>query len=526
MVGQPVIWLKLSLMHNNRNSFFRIHPSFWRPCSQEPSWALFALLTHRDSHFSSHTTASADLSPCCLLPMRSVLHSYRAQATHARASFRATIPAVLPGKLLDGRPPALLKSDGKSGKAHKQKKRRLTDQGVRVESGNIAPAPRALCQASLKSEDSKARNLLRQAVALVNTQTSFADCTYVLKTLVDEGTSRTDEAAVRYIAETLSQRISAEGSDLNLDPRNLSLAASALAKSEVWVPSFGTLIQQLFVEKKLKSFNPTDITQLCRFMAVFRRSIADEAMASVWTTAQLQLQDHEQCGYRLETTGLVSLLRSLALTQGTSHKSEMATLAKWLRARLVDELASCSPRQLASALLDLGALDLLDNRSVMHLQREITRAASDKQMRPRDLASIFAGYSKLPAPLQERQMLMAPLLPAMLVLMPNCSLQDMCRVLHGLASAHIANKVLLEAWSSTFSLKAGRAWTRVTRVFFWRIRSKIEVIYDAVRYDNDMHTLTLMIQYDCRRATAQYMVLGPFQLVGRAIKFTTHHACM
>ena len=397
--------------------------------------------------------------------MRSVLHSYRAQATHARASFRATIPAVLPGKLLDGRPPALLKSDGKSGKAHKQKKRRLTDQGVRVESGNIAPGPRALCQASLKSEDSKARNLLRQAVALVNTQTSFADCTYVLKTLVDEGTSRTDEA-VRYIAETLSQRISAEGSDLNLDPRNLSLAASALAKSEVWVPSFGTLIQQLFVEKKLKSFNPTDITQLCRFMAVFRRSIADEAMASVWTTAQLQLQDHEQCGYRLETTGLVSLLRSLALTQGTSHKSEMATLAKWLRARLVDELASCSPRQLASALLDLGALNLLDNRSVMHLQREITRAASDKQMRPRDLASIFAGYSKLPAPLQERQMLMAPLLPAMLVLMPNCSLQDMCRVLHGLASAHIANKVLLEAWSSTFSLKAGRAWTRVTRVFF------------------------------------------------------------
>ncbi len=398
--------------------------------------------------------------------MRGILHSYRAQATHARASFRATIPAVLPGKLLDGRPPALLKSDGdneksgKSRKAQKHKKRRLTDQGVRVESGGIVPGPRALCQASLKSEDWKARNLLRQAVALVNMQTSFADCTYVLKTLVDERTSRPDEAAIRYIAETLSQRFS-EGSDLNLDPRNLSLAASALAKSEVWVPPFGSLIQQLFVEKKLKSFNPTDITQLCRFMAVFRRSIADGAMASVWTTAQLQLQDHEKCGYRLETTGLVSLLRSLALTQGMSHKSEMATLAKWLRARLVDELASCSPRQLASTLLDLGALELLDDRSMMHLQREITRAASSEQMRPRDLASIFAGYSKLPAPLQERQMLMAPLLPAMLALMPNCSLQDMCRVLHGLASAHIANKVLLEAWSSTFSLKAGCAWTRV-----------------------------------------------------------------
>eukprot|EP00913_Durusdinium_trenchii_P013654 g12821.t1 len=49
---------------------------------------------------------------------------------------------------------------------------------------------------------------------------------------------------------------------------------------------------------------------------------------------------------------------------------------------------------------------------------------------------------------------MAPLLPEMIRLMPGCSVQDLCELLHGLASTHITDRALLEAWSSNFVHKA------------------------------------------------------------------------
>eukprot|EP00435_Cladocopium_sp_Y103_P072226 s334_g39.t1 len=405
-----------------------------------------------------------------------------------RTSINRINRAILraPAKLLDGRPPALLRSgerpkslkdplDLKSKKLKRYDRydaqnpevfdrSALKNEGpVRSAAPQGAPeGPRALCQAARKCHDDvKAQSLLRQAAASVHTGTTVVDCTFVLKTIADftsakpKRPQRLDEAAIRYLAETLSQRHSSSP-ELDLDSRNLSLAASSLAKSQVWVQAFGILIQQLFTDeapKKLRAFNPTDIAQLCHFMAVFRQKM-DTNPGSVWAAGHLQLQNHEQQGRRLQATGLVSLLRSLTLSKDILQKSELNTFGTWLRARLVDEIGSCSPRQLASAVLDMGALDLLDVGAVRHLQREITRAATGKEMRARDLASILAGYSKFPAPLQERQILMAPLLPKMVTLMPNCSLRDMCELLHGLASAHISDRILLEAWSSSFTLKA------------------------------------------------------------------------
>ncbi|CAL1138833.1 unnamed protein product [Cladocopium goreaui] len=402
-----------------------------------------------------------------------------------RTSINRAILRALPAKLLDGRPPALLRSGEKTKslkdplglKSKKSKRydrydaqnqevidqRALKSEGpVRSAAPQDAEGPRALCQAARKCHDDvKAQSLLRQAAASVHPGTTIADCTFVLKTIADftsakpKQPQRLDEAAIRYLAETLSQRHSSS-SELYLDSRNLSLAASSLAKSRVWVQAFGILIQQFFNDEapnNLRAFNPTDIAQLCHFMAVFREKM-DAKPGSVWAAGHLQLQNHEQQGRRLQATGLVSLLRSLTLSKDKLQKSELNTFGTWLRARLVDEIGSCSPRQLASAVLDMGALDLLDVGAVRHLQREITRAATSKEMRARDLASILVGYSKFPAPLPERQILMAPLLPKMVTLMPNCSLGDMCELLHGLASAHISDRILLEAWSSNFTLKA------------------------------------------------------------------------
>eukprot|EP00438_Fugacium_kawagutii_P009107 Skav217845 [mRNA] locus=scaffold3024:73517:74857:+ [translate_table: standard] len=423
---------------------------------------------------------------------------------YAERRAAASIRVIDAQTLLDGRPPALLSSryerQQKVSRLKRNKKLRelrdslsdplevsgrsflLKDKSAPQSVTRSEPqGARELCQASLKCElkegrqSLKCQDLLRQAVAAVDSHTTFADCVFVLKTVVDFSRAKgkypqgLDEATIRYLADILSERhSSSEESHL---PRNLSLAASALAKSQVWVQSFGKSIQQLFAGEQgsLRAFNPTDIAQLCRFMAVFR-SFVNASLGSVWTRAHWQLQNHEQQGHRLETTGLVSLMRSLSLCKrrGGSERSgdgflqpELMTFAKWLQARLIDELGTCTPRQLASALLDMGALNLLEGadgtNSVLHLQREVTRAAASEQMRARDLVSILAGYSKLPTAafsLLERQLLMTPLLPQMISLMPSCSLQDMCELLHGLASAHIGNRALLEVWSSTFILKA------------------------------------------------------------------------
>ena len=402
--------------------------------------------------------------------MRHLLRCHASQDLERSANVSRVIHTK---KFLDGRPPVLLRSGEKPKYRQgdrRPKSKKLVDfpqvphQSV-GENGRAAQraqeGSRELCQLALKcTEDSKIQNLLRQAVAAIHSGTTLADCTFVLKTIVDITTAKSknpkhlDEAAIRYVAEKLTQRHSSS-SQLHFDSRNLSLAASSLAKSGVWVHSFGNLIQQLYMggPGALRSFNPTDIAQLCRFLAVFRRSI-DTKMSSVWTASHLQLQNQEQQGHRLETTGLISLLRSLTLSKDDLQASELTTFATWLRARLIDEVGSCTPRQLASSLLDMGALNLLDDRTVMYLQREITRAAASKEMRARDLASILAGYSKFPATLLERQLLITPLLPKMVTLMPSCSLRDMCELLHGLASAHIGNRLLLEEWSSNFTSKA------------------------------------------------------------------------
>ncbi|CAK8996751.1 Uncharacterized protein SCF082_LOCUS4926 [Durusdinium trenchii] len=145
------------------------------------------------------------------------------------------------------------------------------------------------------------------------------------------------------------------------------------------------------------------------------------------------------------------------------NANETPELVEWIRARLLEELPTCSPRQLASVLLDLAAWNgtLIDAKTLDRLQREIRRSIDGHSrghaMRARDLASIISGYARLPsavAGLEARQSAMAPLLPEMIRLMPGCSVQDLCELLHGLASTHITDRALLEAWSSNFVHKA------------------------------------------------------------------------
>ena len=126
--------------------------------------------------------------------------------------------------------------------------------------------------------------------------------------------------------------------------------------------------------------------------------------------------------------------------------------ALWLRTRLVKELPLCSPRQLASALLDLGALKLLDDSSLLQIQREVTRNWRSNNMRPRDLASIISAYSKLEG-VPARQAAIEPLLPQMLEMMSTLSGASLCELLHGFASANIYDRVLLDEWSDHFAAK-------------------------------------------------------------------------
>lgn len=353
---------------------------------------------------------------------------------------------VLQQKLC-GRPPSLLRP--------KPQPKRLKDEGSPSHELGMAKeppvnTPRSLVEASSRSGVSL--DLLKQAAELNST---FSECSLVLKALAECQTSL--EPSVRYLAEKMVQIYETESQASNLT-RHLCLASSSLARTRVWVAPFGALVEKaLHGEGEL---NCTDIVMVCRFLAVFARFTGDMRLASAWSSAHARLKGHEQKGMRMEALGLVSLLRSMVISeQATSHglSIEGSELAQWLRFRLLDELPLCSPRQLASTLLDLKALNLLDEKCIMNLQREVTRSLNTGAMRARDLACIIAGYSKRPGTLQERQNMIGPLLPNMVDLMDACSVHDMCELLHGLASAHIAHRALLEVWSSNFVQKAEAA---------------------------------------------------------------------
>ncbi|CAJ1423839.1 unnamed protein product [Effrenium voratum] len=348
------------------------------------------------------------------------------------------------GRFLRGRPPALL--GRRVERLSEVRKPRAVGPGYAIDSasgvvrsnlGATESTPRQLCREALR-ENVQSRPLLRQAAQRATTP---AECVLVLSHLAHS--RPVDEPSMRLLAEKLKQ-------SPTISAKQFCLAASAFARARLWVATFGSMVSDLNRQEgsvlSLKDFNQTDLVQLLRFVSVFGGLIEDKD--ALWTAAGSRLQEEEQKGQRLDATGLVSLLRSLV-------QAEHPSLATWLRARLLEELPVCSPRQLASALLDLGALELLDSRTVQTLQREVTRTMSSnpEAMRPRDLASILAGYSKL-SDLDQRQDLMFPLLPQMQALMPGCSVSDLCEVLHALAAAHITVRALLETWSSNFLDKA------------------------------------------------------------------------
>ena len=376
-----------------------------------------------------------------------------------RATGSATSLAL--PKLINGRPPALLRS-GKTDRAafnararDVRRRQEITEGPRSFPKKGLGQDGKTLCAEDAKFGDVKAA-LVIQAASLDGSST-FADCVSVLQTLADRMkgavAEHPEEASVRYLADLLSQRHSHELVLHSDHRRNLCLAASALARTSVWVSSFGDVIKQIFGEEDgshFDKFNVTDVVQLCRYIAVFDRFFG--ATDKAWAAAYSQLQHQEQRGEKVKAIGLVSLLRSVVISNGASESATKFHF--WVRSRLLNELPTCSPRQLASALLDLGALQLVDATVMLHLQREINHALSRHTMRARDLTCIISGYSRLPLRLLERQNLMTPLLPEMIRLMPGCSVQDMCELLHGLASAHITSRTLLGVWSANFVRKA------------------------------------------------------------------------
>ena len=361
----------------------------------------------------------------------------------------------MPGKLLRGRPPVLLGRRERRDREVPQespKKASLPDS-----TGGIADF-RKLCQAALQSNETSNSNalaLLRQAGRKARTP---AEAALVLNHIVDM--SR-DEHFIRFLVDKLvSQRLAGQN-------KHVCLAANALARVELWMPAFGTLVDQVFAgthaEISLEHLSPIDVAQICRFTAVFRRHLECMGLPAkrVLEAVHLRLQHLEESGKCLEATGFISLLRSV--TQMSEDPADAGSggagsgarsLAMWLRSRLVKELPLCSPRQLASALLDLGALKQLDDNTLLQLQREVTRNWRANTMRPRDLASIISGYSKLEG-VSARQSAIEPLLPQMLFMMDSCSQASLCELLHGLAAANIYDRLLLDEWSSNFEMKAG-----------------------------------------------------------------------
>ena len=390
-------------------------------------------------------------------------HAFVGQARDLSTTIAECVGDALP---LNGRPPTLLGSKrlrknnpGHGGKEGKDIQTRAKEHTRKARGGDTSKA----LHPAIKNEDDFKASALRQAVGFVDVST-FAGCASTLKALASTRTTRRpEEASIRYLAERLSQMHSLEMALCPDHRRNLCLAASALARTNVWASSFGDLVQEVLQDETLlKSFNPIDIVQLCRFVASFDRFFSARRVA--WKAVLSQLQYQERNGQRLKATGLVSLLRSSVMV----NANETPELVEWIRARLLEELPTCSPRQLASVLLDLAAWNgtLIDAKTLDRLQREIRRSIDGHSrghaMRARDLASIISGYARLPsavAGLEARQSAMAPLLPEMIRLMPGCSVQDLCELLHGLASTHITDRALLEAWSSNFVHKAHLACT-------------------------------------------------------------------
>ncbi|CAE7251600.1 unnamed protein product [Symbiodinium sp. CCMP2592] len=379
-----------------------------------------------------------------------------ARRCSATRKYGRAVATQMPGKLLRGRPPVLLGRRERRGRDVPQespKKASLPDS-----SGGIADF-RKLCQAALQSSETRNSNalaLLRQAGRKARTP---AEAALVLNHIVDM--SR-DEHFIRFLVDKLvSQRLAGQN-------KHVCLAASALARVELWMPAFGTLVDQVFAgthaEISLEHLSPIDVAQICRFTAVFRRHLECMGLPAkrVLEAVHLRLQHLEESGKRLEATGFISLLRSVtqmsedpadAGSGGSGGSGATRSLAMWLRSRLVKELPLCSPRQLASALLDLGALKQLDDNTLLQLQREVTRNWRANTMRPRDLASIISGYSKLEG-VSARQSAIEPLLPQMLFMMNSCSQASLCELLHGLAAANIYDRMLLDEWSSNFHMKA------------------------------------------------------------------------
>ena len=318
---------------------------------------------------------------------------------------------------------------------------------------------RKLCEDALQPQDDRDLSpisLLRQAGKVAKTP---ADCATVINHVVD--VSR-DEPFIRIMVAKLISP-----SSLTRQSKHICLAANALARSEIWVPAFGSLVHQLCAhqhpEISFESLSAVDVAQLCRFTAVFRRHLTGMGLQQkhVLETAHSHLQRLEESGKRMEATGLISLLRSVAqVSDSLGDAQVLKSVALWLRTRLVKELPLCSPRQLASALLDLGALRLLDDNTLVQLQREVTRNWRANTMRARDLVSIISAYAKLEGAHGARQDAIQPLLPQMLQMMSQCSGSSLCELLHGLASANMYDRVVLDEWSHHFAEKAGARFSK------------------------------------------------------------------
>ncbi|CAE7204568.1 unnamed protein product [Symbiodinium sp. CCMP2456] len=365
----------------------------------------------------------------------------------AAPKYGRAVATQMPSKLLRGRPPVLLG------------RRERRDRDVPQESPKKAFLPastggiadfRKLCESALQSRETSTSNalaLLRQAGRKARTP---AEAALVLNHIVDM--SR-DEHFIRFLVDKLvSQHLAGQS-------KHVCLAANALARVELWMPAFGTLVDRVFAgthaEISLEQLSPIDVAQICRFTAVFRRRLESTGLPAkrVLEAVHLRLQRLEESGKELEATGFISLLRSVTqMSDMDVADAGTRSLAMWLRTRLVKELPLCSPRQLASALLDLGALKQLDDNTLLQLQREVTRNWRANTMRPRDLASIISGYSKLEG-VSARQCAIEPLLPQMLEMIGSCSQASLCELLHGLAAANIYDRLLLDEWSSNFEMK-------------------------------------------------------------------------
>eukprot|EP00928_Gymnodinium_smaydae_P035621 TRINITY_DN25039_c0_g1_i1.p1 TRINITY_DN25039_c0_g1~~TRINITY_DN25039_c0_g1_i1.p1 ORF type:complete len:1195 (-),score=227.65 TRINITY_DN25039_c0_g1_i1:352-3894(-) len=259
-------------------------------------------------------------------------------------------------------------------------------------------------------------------------------------------------------------------------PRDVCLAASALARSRVWHAALGERLLRGHgsggVDAAVpgaadfcRSCNYVDIAQLCHFVGVFRREMAalgcchEELLGSV--LQRLEALEEDTSLRPLGPEGLASLLRSVCRLvtadvmidlrlSGRPAAITVSKLGRWLRARLLRELPLCDARHLAWALHDLHTLGLLDETTLVAINREIERLRTSRGLNARDVASIVSGYARLDVQATLARDMMRPLVPQVLGALPDASGTDLCELLHSVSSVLLRDRALMGAWATHF----------------------------------------------------------------------------